>query len=280
MRPQEDLIADIIALALEEDGVDDDITTLSLLDYDNPVVAEVTAKAPGMISGMMIFCEVFRIVDSRVTVEVVKGDGSAVIVGDTVANIRGMESSILRAERTALNFLQQLSGIATSASMYAARLKPYGAVLLDTRKTTPGMRYLQKKAVKDGGGSNHRLNLSDMAMIKDNHIKMAGSITAAVKAVAGKNPGKKIEVEVRNLDELSEALSVASSIDVIMLDNFDLPSVERAVNMCAGRVKIEISGNVTLDNIETKAKTGVDFISVGALTHSFQSLDLSLNIKR
>lgn len=280
MRPQDELIADLIALALEEDVVDDDITTLSLLEFDNPVPAQVTAKAAGVISGMDVFCRVFDVVDSRVQVEVVKGNGDAVEVGDLVADIRGLESSILRGERTALNFLQQLSGIATAAAKYAARVEPYGVSLLDTRKTTPGMRYLQKRAVKDGGGTNHRLNLSDMAMIKDNHIKMAGSITAAVKAVAAKNPAKKIEVEVRNLDELREALALSDHIHIIMLDNFEPAMVEEAVGICRKRVKLEISGNVTLETIEDKAKTGVDFISVGALTHSFKSLDLSLNIKR
>ncbi len=274
------MIADLVSLALEEDVVDDDITTLSLLDFDNPVLADVTAKASGVISGMDVFCDVFRLIDQRVSVDVVKGNGSVVDVGDTVVSVHGLESSILRAERTALNFLQQLSGIATAASFYAAKVKPYGVSLLDTRKTAPGMRYLQKRAVKDGGGLNHRLNLSDMAMIKDNHIKMAGSITAAVKKVAARNPSKKIEVEVRNLEELRETLALSDKIDVVMLDNFALPMVEEAVRICNKQVKLEISGNVTLENIEAKAKTGVDFISVGALTHSFKSLDLSLNIKR
>lgn len=280
MRQQDELIAELIALALEEDRVDEDITTLSLLELDNSVEATVTAKAAGVISGMDVFCDVFRRVDEHVEVEVVKPNGSTVVVGDDVVRIRGLESSILRGERTALNFLQQLSGIATATALYVAAVKPYGVSLLDTRKTTPGMRYLQKRAVKHGGGTNHRLNLSDMAMIKDNHIKMAGSITAAVRKVAEKNPGKKIEVEVRNLDELREALALYESIDIIMLDNFALDKVADAVGICGKKVKLEISGNVTLETIEAKAKTGVDFISVGALTHSFKSLDLSLNIKR
>lgn len=280
MRQQDELIADLITLALEEDRVDDDITTLSLLEFDNPVIAEVTAKAAGVISGMEVFREVFRLVDPEVAVEVFKGDGANVTPGDIVVSVHGLESSILRAERTALNFLQQLSGIATATSLYVAKMESSGVSLLDTRKTTPGMRYLQKRAVKHGGGSNHRLNLSDMAMIKDNHIKMAGSITAAVNTVAMKHPSQKIEVEVRNLEELREALAISAKIDIIMLDNFDLPVVEEAVKMCDKRVKLEISGNVTLETIEEKARTGVDFISVGALTHSFKSLDLSLNIKR
>jgi len=169
-----------------------------------------------------------------------------------------------------------LSGIAALTRKFVDKLKPYSASLLDTRKTTPGMRYLEKKAVRDGGGTNHRMNLEDMAMVKDNHIKMAGSISTAVQKIREKSPGKKIEVEVKNLKELEEALSM--DVDIVMLDNFSTERLKEAVKINNHRLKLEVSGNVSLENIEEKAAAGIDFISVGALTHSFKSLDLSLNI--
>jgi nicotinate-nucleotide pyrophosphorylase (carboxylating) len=201
-----------------------------------------------------------------------------VLPGDLVLEITGRESSILKGERAALNFLQRLSGVATLTRCFMDKLQPYRTVLLDTRKTTPGMRYLEKKAVRDGGGSNHRLNLEDMAMIKDNHIAMAGGIRPAVERVRTACPGKKIEVEVKDIPELEAALALG--VEMVMLDNFPPDQVCRAVALNRGRAKLEISGNVTLENIAEKAASGVDFISVGALTHSFRSLDLSLKIVR
>lgn len=273
---------EIIDLALEEDRVREDVTTNSLKDYDNQVTAAVIAKENGIISGTGVFISTFITVDPLITVNVFKGDGSEVKKGDIVLEIKGMESSILKAERTALNFLQRLSGIATLTKKFVDKLKPYHTTLLDTRKTTPGMRYLEKNAVKDGGGTNHRMNLEDMAMVKDNHIEMAGTITNAVKKIREKFPGKKIEVEVKNLTELEEALSL--DVDMIMLDNFNTGMLEYAVQAVKQsqnhqRPKLEISGNVDLENIEQKAAVSVDFISVGALTHSFTSLDLSLKIR-
>jgi nicotinate-nucleotide pyrophosphorylase (carboxylating) len=279
---EERLMQEIINLALEEDRVRDDVTTNSLKDYDNQVTAAVIAKENGIISGTGVFITTFITVDPVISINVFKGDGSEVKKGDIVMEIKGMESSILKAERTALNFLQRLSGIATLTKKFVEKLKPYHTTLLDTRKTTPGMRYLEKKAVKDGGGSNHRMNLEDMAMVKDNHIEMAGTITNAVKKIREKFPGKKIEVEVKNLTELEEALSL--DVDMIMLDNFNTGMLEyavQAVKQSQNRqpAQLEISGNVDLENIEQKAAVGVDFISVGALTHSFKSLDLSLKIR-
>jgi nicotinate-nucleotide pyrophosphorylase (carboxylating) len=276
---EEDLIRRIIELALLEDKVQDDVTTNSLLDYDREVTARVTAKEEGIISGIPVFAAVFQAVDPGIVITVFKGDSTPVKKGDPVLEIKGKESSILKAERSALNFLQRLSGIATLTQKYIEKLKPFNVTLLDTRKTTPGMRYLEKKAVKDGGGTNHRMNLADMAMVKDNHIEMAGSISNAVKKIREKFPGKKIEVEVKNLEELEEALSLVPEVHMIMLDNFSPDLTKEAVSRCRRKVKVEISGNVTLDNIETKAAAGVDYISVGALTHSFKSLDLSLNIE-
>lgn len=282
---EEELMRRVIQLALEEDRVENDVTTNSLLDCDNNVNAHVTAKEEGVISGTGVFTAVFDRVDPSMKVTVVKSDGSTVTRGDLVLEINGKESSILKAERTALNFLQRLSGIATLTRRYVEKLKPFGVTLLDTRKTTPGMRYLEKKAVTHGGGANHRLNLEDMAMVKDNHIKMAGTITDAVRRIKAKFPAKQIEVEVKNLEELDEALALGKDVDIVMLDNFSPHLLQEAVKRnraVASPVKLEISGNVNLDNITEKAASakGVDYISSGALTHSFTSLDLSLNIVR
>jgi nicotinate-nucleotide pyrophosphorylase (carboxylating) len=275
----EDLICRIIELALVEDRVRDDVTTNSLLGYDREVTARVTAKENGIISGTQVFSAVFQTLDPGIKIKVFKGDGVPVKKGDIVLELIGMESSILKAERTALNFLQRLSGIATLTRRYVETLGALNITLLDTRKTTPGMRYLEKKAVRHGGGTNHRLNLADMAIVKDNHIKMAGSISHAVKKIKEKYPDKKIEIEVKNLEELEEALSLVPGVHMIMLDNFSPELINEAVKRNNQQVRLEISGNVDLDNIAEKAVEGIDYISVGALTHSFKSLDLSLNIE-
>jgi nicotinate-nucleotide pyrophosphorylase (carboxylating) len=275
---EREILKKIVRLALEEDRVDADITTGSLADLDRRARAEVRAKEPGVISGIDAFLRVMQEVDARLEIAVFAGDGCAVQAGDLVLEVCGRESSILKGERTALNFLQRLSGVATLTRAFVEKLKPYRAELLDTRKTTPGMRYLEKNAVRHGGGRNHRLNLEDMAMVKDNHIAMAGGITAAVQRVRAAHPGKQIEVEVKDLSELQEALELG--VDLVMLDNFPLDQAGAAVGLNRGRARLEISGNITLENIEVHAATGVDFISVGALTHSFRSLDLSLKIVR
>lgn len=275
---EEEIISDIVKLALLEDRVEDDITTNSLLEYDQKIVAEVIVKEHGIISGIDVFKKTFYMVDPEIYINVFTGDGTSVKRGCVILEINGRESSVLKAERTALNFLQRLSGIATLTSRFVDRIKPYNVILLDTRKTTPGMRYLEKKAVRDGGGTNHRLNLEDMAMVKDNHIKMAGSITNAVKKIRKKFPYKRIEVEVKDLDEFRETLSL--DIDMIMLDNFSIKMIKEAIRINKKSIKLEISGNIRFENIEEKAETGVDYISVGALTHSFKSLDFSLNIRR
>jgi nicotinate-nucleotide pyrophosphorylase (carboxylating) len=268
----------IVRLALDEDRAGDDITTNALADLDAPARAEVRAKATGVISGMEAFRATLRAVDAALKISVHKDDGSPVQPGDLVATVSGRESSILQGERTALNFLQRLSGVATLTRQFVAKLHPFGAELLDTRKTTPGMRYLEKKAVRDGGGRNHRLNLADMAMVKDNHIAMAGGIAPAVARVRSACPGKKIEVEVKDIAGLEEALSLG--VEWIMLDNFPHDLISRAVALNRGRAKLEVSGNVTLENIAEKAASGVDYISSGALTHSSPALDLSLKIVR
>jgi nicotinate-nucleotide pyrophosphorylase (carboxylating) len=268
----------IVRLALEEDRARHDVTTGSLADLDRRARAEVRAKAAGVVSGIEPFLMVMREVDPALESEVFLGDGCEVKAGDLVLEVCGRESSILRAERTALNFLQRLSGVATLTRRFVEKLRPFRALLLDTRKTTPGMRYLEKQAVRHGGGRNHRLNLEDMAMVKDNHIAMAGGITPAVRRVRAAWPQKAIEVEVKDIAELEEALSLG--VELVMLDNFPLELAAEAARLNRGRAKLEISGNVTLENVADKAATGVDFISVGALTHSFLSLDLSLKIVR
>lgn len=275
---KEKIIYELVKLAILEDRIEDDVTTDSLIEYDQKIVAQVIAKENGIISGIDVFKKTFNMVDPEININVFAGDGFSVKRGCVILEIIGRESSILKAERTALNFLQRLSGIATLTGKFVEIIKPYDVILLDTRKTTPGMRYLEKKAVTDGGGTNHRLNLEDMAMVKDNHIKMAGTISNAVKKIKNKFPYKKIEVEVKDLDEFREALSL--NVDIIMLDNFSIEMAKKAVKMNTKSIKLEISGNIKLENIEEKAKTGVDYISVGALTHSFKSLDLSLNVRR
>jgi len=266
----------IIRLALDEDRVDADVTTLAMRAFDRPVQAEVVAKQAGVISGVQVVERTFKMVDPGIRLTVLKGDGDSVAAGDRVMLIEGLESAILRGERTALNFLQRLSGIATTTRAVVDRLDGTGVVLLDTRKTTPGMRLLEKKAVRDGGGRNHRLHLEEMAMVKDNHIRMAGSITAAVAAVRRAFPQQRIEVEVKTLAEFEEAHGLR--VDMIMLDNFPPERIAEAVARNRPRVQLEVSGNITPGNIREKAVPGIDFISMGALTHSFASLDLSLEV--
>lgn len=268
----------IVRLALEEDRARDDVTTNSLADLDRPARAEVRAKEAGVISGIEPFLLTMSEVDAGIEVAVIAGDGCEVKAGDLVLEVCGRESSILKAERTALNFLQRLSGVATLTRRFVEKLKPFGVELLDTRKTTPGMRYLEKNAVRHGGGRNHRLNLEDMAMVKDNHIAMAGGIAPAVQRVRAAWPKKAIEVEVKDIAGLEEALALG--VELVMLDNFPPDMAAEAVRANRGRARLEISGNVTLENIAAKAATGADFISAGALTHSFRSLDLSLKIVR
>jgi len=271
-----DLERRIILLALDEDEFINDVTTNSLSEFDSDITAFVIAKEEGVISGTGMFISTFTEVDPSIKVKVLKKDGSEVFKGDITIELAGPKTSILKGERTALNFLQRLSGIATLTKKYTDLIKGSGITLLDTRKTTPGMRYSEKKAVKDGGGTNHRMNLREMAMIKDNHIKMAGTISKAVDMIRKRSPGTRIEVEVTGIEELKEALS--KKVDIIMLDNFDTALLDEAVDLKKGSVKYEISGNVTRDNIKARIHKGIDFISSGSLTHSFKSLDLSLEI--
>ncbi len=277
MELEENLLNKLIEISLEEDRIEDDITTNSLIEYDKVVMADVIAKEDGIISGIIPFKKTFKAIDKSSEIKVIKQDGKPAKKGDKILEIFAKESVILKGERTALNFLQRLSGIATLTSKYVEKLKDTEVKLLDTRKTTPGMRYLEKHAVVHGGGTNHRLNLFDMAMIKENHIEMAGSITNAVNKIRKNYPEKLIEVEVKNLDELKEALNL--NVYIVMLDNFDKELIKQAIKIADKKVKIEVSGNITLENIREKAINGIDFISSGSLTHSFKSLDLSLYIR-
>ena len=271
------LIDKIIALAIEEDIDSGDITTNALVPETSMAVAEMTAKADGVISGIEIARKVFEQIDKNTLWTPFVKEGDHVKKGDRIVRIEGSFRALLTAERTALNILQRMSGIATAASLYVKELEGTGTNLLDTRKTAPGMRILDKMAVKAGGGTNHRMGLYDMALIKDNHIKVAGGIPNAVIQVRKSiKPGISIEVEVTNLDETQQAID--SGADIIMLDNMNTAQMAQAVKLINGRAKTEASGNMTLSRVKEVASAGVDFISVGALTHSVTALDISMNI--
>ncbi|EKD30868.1 MAG: hypothetical protein ACD_77C00461G0002 [uncultured bacterium] len=271
------LIDKIIALAIEEDVESGDITTNALVPDNSMAVAEMTAKADGVISGIEIARKVFEQIDQNILWTPFVKEGDKVQKGEKIVRIEGSFRALLTAERTALNILQRMSGIATSASLFVKELVGTGTNLLDTRKTAPGMRILDKMAVKAGGGKNHRMGLYDMALIKDNHIKVAGGIPNAVMQVRKAiKPGINIEVEVTNLDETQQAID--SGADIIMLDNMSTTLMAQAVLLINGRAKTEASGNMNLSRLREVALTGVDYISVGALTHSVTALDISMNI--
>lgn len=270
------LIDKIITLAIEEDVEKGDVTTNSLVPESTLAVAEMTAKADGVISGIYIARMVFERFDKNIRWLPSTTEGGRVKKGDSIVRIEGSYRALLTGERTALNILQRMSGIATATSNYVKELEGSATQLLDTRKTAPGMRILDKIAVRAGGGTNHRMGLYDLALIKDNHIKVAGGITEAVKEVRAYAPGIKVEVEVTTLEETKEA--VTAGADIIMLDNMSNEMMEDAVKLIAGRAKTEASGNMTIGRLKGAAATGVDYISVGALTHSVTALDISMNI--
>ena len=267
----------LIKLALAEDIGPGDVTSQSLVGENEVGRGIILAKAHGVIAGLPIAQTVFREVDPRIEFTPLAQDGEPVAPGNPVAEVSGPLRGILSAERTALNFLSRLSGIATFTERFVAAVANYKAVILDTRKTTPGWRQLEKYAVRCGGGRNHRLGLFDMVLIKDNHIAAVGSLRAAVERVRKARINLPIAVEVRTLGELEEALALG--VDRVLLDNMDLPTIQEAVRIVGGRVPLEASGGVTLDNVAEIAATGVDYISVGALTHSAPALDLSLELQ-
>jgi len=245
-----------------------------VLPADLVLHGRICAKAPGVVAGLPVAEAVFSRVDGSLRFMPRVEDGDTVAPGDVVAEVEGPARGMLAAERIALNFLQRLSGIATLTRAFVDAVAGTQATILDTRKTHPGYRVLEKYAVRMGGGQNHRTGLYDMILIKDNHIEAAGSITAAVERACAAYPDLLVEVEVKNLDELHEALPL--DVDRIMLDNMDLDQMRTAVQIAAGRVPLEASGNVNLERVAAIAATGVDYISVGALTHSAPALDLSM----
>lgn len=270
----------IIQRALEEDLGPGDVTSRWILPEELVLEGKIIVKADGVVAGLTVAGVVFAMVDDRVDFLPLCLDGQAVPAGTVIAEVKGPGIAILSAERTALNFLQRMSGIATTTRRYVDAVAGTRAVILDTRKTAPGLRVLDKWAVWLGGGQNHRFGLFDMVLIKDNHIAAAGGITRAVERVRQHNrAGLPVEVEVKTLEELEEALAIRPPLDRIMLDNMDMETMRRAVQMTAGRVPLEASGGISLETVRQIAETGVDYISVGALTHSVKALDISLEIE-
>ncbi len=272
-------VDDIIRRALTEDITGIDVTTDFLLSPDDTSEAYLVAKAEGVLCGMEIAKRVFELVGEGVQFDAKMSDGERVRQGDILAEMKGNTHTLLKGERTALNLLQHLSGIATETALCVALAEGTNAAIVDTRKTLPGIRALQKYAVRCGGGKNHRFNLSDGAMLKDNHIDACGGITAAITQLR-QHIGHmvRIEVEVRNLDELREAL--AAKADIIMLDNMDCATMKEAVAITNGAAFLEASGGITHETIREVAQTGVDIISLGALTHSVKAFDISMKWRK
>lgn len=268
----------LIQSALEEDVGTGDITTSSILTGKETGVARAVAKSEIIVAGMDVFKEVFLFVDKRMQFSGCSEDGRLVMRGTSLAEVSGNLGKILTAERVALNFLQRMCGIATFTRQYVEAVRGTGAKILDTRKTVPGLRFLDKYAVTVGGGHNHRFGLYDGVLIKDNHIAAAGGISRALERVRRRiSHALKVEVEAKNLKEVREALR--SGADVIMLDNMSVEDMRKAVSLVNGRVPLEASGNVTLANVRQIAETGVDFISIGMLTHSVPAADISLKVR-
>lgn len=266
---------ELILMALREDISSEDITTNSVVREKKNGKVQLICKQDGIIAGLHVFKRTFELLDENIVVKMYFKDGDNVKNGNIIAEIEGDVRALLSGERTALNFLQRMSGIATYTSNVVKLLEGSSVKLLDTRKTTPNMRIFEKYAVKIGGGYNHRYNLSDGVLLKDNHINAAGGITKAVKmAKEYTSFVRKIEVEVENLDMMQEALDAGA--DIIMLDNMTPEMMKKAVLMATGKAETECSGNITKENIKTVIETGVDYISSGALTHSAPILDVSL----
>ena len=271
------LIDRLIDLAIEEDIATGDITTEAIIPAHSRATAEMTAKADGVVSGLKVIRRVYERFTDQLVWEPLVEDGTAVRKGDTILRVSTDYRTLLLAERLSLNILQRMSGIATATATYVRELEGTGTRLLDTRKTAPGLRALDKMAVHDGGGMNHRMGLYDMVMLKDNHIKIAGGIPNAMKAVRANLPlSVKVEVETTNLDEVQQAIDCRA--DIIMLDNMSIESMAEAVRLIDGRAKTEASGNMDLSRMKAVAAVGVDYVSVGALTHSVKAMDISMNI--
>ncbi|MDE6715987.1 MAG: carboxylating nicotinate-nucleotide diphosphorylase [Muribaculaceae bacterium] len=278
MKTTDQLIDDLLDLAFAEDIGDGDHTTLSCIPADEMGKSHLLIKEKGVLAGVEIAEKVFKKFDPELKMTVFIKDGEEVNPGDIAFEVEGKVQSLLQTERLMLNIMQRMSGIATITRKYQNLLEGLHTKVLDTRKTTPGMRMLEKQAVKIGGGTNHRIGLFDMILLKDNHVDFAGGIENAIKKaqkyMADNNKNLKIEIEVRNLDELRQVLAIGG-VDRIMLDNFSPELTKEAVKMIDGKYETESSGGITYDTIRTYAECGVDYVSVGALTHSVKGLDMS-----
>lgn len=275
----EELLDSFIDNALREDIAGGDHTSLACIPETANGKARLLAKEPGLIAGVQVARAVFHKVSDQIKVKIYLPDGSRINPGDIVLDVTGNTHAILKTERLVLNIMQRMSGIATKTLKYVERLHGLKTRVLDTRKTTPGMRFLEKEAVRIGGGYNHRMGLFDMIMLKDNHIDFAGGISKAIEKtrlyLQRKNLDLKVEIEARNFKEIKEILATGG-VDRIMLDNFTVKDTKTAVDMIGGQFETESSGSIRLDNIRAYAECGVDYISVGDLTHHINSLDLSL----
>lgn len=279
MKTKDELIDELLDLAFAEDIGDGDHTTLCCIPADEMGKQHLLVKEEGILAGVEIAKKVFHKFDPELKMTVFINDGAHVKPGDVAFVVEGRVRSLLQTERLMLNIMQRMSGIATMTAKYMDRLKGLKTKVLDTRKTTPGMRMLEKEAVKIGGGMNHRIGLFDMILLKDNHVDFAGGIANAINKAneyikANHKDGMKIEIEVRNFDELDEALATGH-VDRIMLDNFTPANTKKAVDIVAGRCELESSGGITFDTLRDYGECGVDYISVGALTHSVKGLDMS-----
>lgn len=279
MKTKDELIDELLDLAFAEDIGDGDHTTLCCIPADEMGKQRLLVKEEGILAGVEIAKKVFHKFDPELKMTVFINDGAHVKPGDVAFVVEGRVRSLLQTERLMLNIMQRMSGIATMTAKYMERLKGLKTKVLDTRKTTPGMRMLEKEAVKIGGGMNHRIGLFDMILLKDNHVDFAGGIANAINKAneyikANHKDGMKIEIEVRNFDELDEALATGH-VDRIMLDNFTPENTKKAVDIVAGRCELESSGGITFDTLRDYGECGVDYISVGALTHSVKGLDMS-----
>lgn len=279
MKTKDELIDELLDLAFAEDIGDGDHTTLCCIPADEMGKQHLLVKEEGILAGVEIAKKVFHKFDPELKMTVFINDGAHVKPGDVAFVVEGRARSLLQTERLMLNIMQRMSGIATMTAKYMERLKGLKTKVLDTRKTTPGMRMLEKEAVKIGGGMNHRIGLFDMILLKDNHVDFAGGIANAINKAneyikANHKDGMKIEIEVRNFDELDEALATGH-VDRIMLDNFTPENTKKAVDIVAGRCELESSGGITFDTLRDYGECGVDYISVGALTHSVKGLDMS-----
>lgn len=279
MKTKDELIDELLDLAFAEDIGDGDHTTLCCIPADEMGKQHLLVKEEGILAGVEIAKKVFHKFDPELKMTVFINDGAHVKPGDVAFVVEGRVRSLLQTERLMLNIMQRMSGIATMTAKYMERLRGLKTKVLDTRKTTPGMRMLEKEAVKIGGGMNHRIGLFDMILLKDNHVDFAGGIANAINKAneyikANHKDGMKIEIEVRNFDELDEALATGH-VDRIMLDNFTPENTKKAVDIVAGRCELESSGGITFDTLRDYGECGVDYISVGALTHSVKGLDMS-----